>query len=126
MIFSGKNKPIPNLAIKIDGELAYEVEKTKLLGVIIDKKPSWKEHISYISGKIARGIGAIVKARKYLLKDYLINLSDSFVYPYLSYCNHVWGSTCVIHLNFIIVLQKRVVRVIAGIKPRSPTDYVFK
>ena len=45
MIFSDKNKPISNLAIKIDGELVNEVQKTKFLGVIIDKKLSWKEHI---------------------------------------------------------------------------------
>ena len=37
MIFSCKNKHIPNLAIEIDGELVNEVQKTKFLGVIIDK-----------------------------------------------------------------------------------------
>ena len=67
MIFSSKNKPIPNLAIEIDGELVNGVQKTTFLGVIIDKQLSWKEHISYISGKIARDIGVIVKAKKYLL-----------------------------------------------------------
>ena len=37
MVFSGKNKPNPNLAIGIDGESVNEVEKTKFLGVIIGK-----------------------------------------------------------------------------------------
>ena len=121
-----KNKPSPNLAIKIDGESMNEVKKTKLLGVIIDKRLSWKDHISYISGKISRGIRVIVQARKYLLKISLINLYYSFIYPYLIYCSHVWGSTCATYLNSLVILQKRVVRIIAGIKPRSPTDHVFK
>ena len=29
MVFYGKNKPNPNLAIRIDGELVNEVDKTK-------------------------------------------------------------------------------------------------
>ena len=91
MVFSGKNKPNPNLVIRIDGKSMHKVEKTKFLGVIIDKRLSWKDHISYISGKIARGIGVIAKARKYLLKNSLINLYYSFIYPYLIYCNHVLG-----------------------------------
>ena len=37
MVFSGKNKSNPNLAMRIDGESVNEVEKTKFLGVIIDK-----------------------------------------------------------------------------------------
>ena len=125
MIFSGKNKPHPNITIKIDGKLLDETKKTKFLGVIIDKDLSWKNHISYVCGKIARGIGVIVKARRYLLKESLINLYYSFVYPYLIYCNHIWGSTCATYLNSLVVLQKRVIRIIAGIKPRSHTGNVF-
>ena len=78
MVFSSKNKSDLNLVIRIDGESVNEVKKTELLDVIIDKWLSWKDHISYISGKIARGIGVIVKDRKDLLKNYLINLYHSF------------------------------------------------
>ena len=80
--------------VNIDGEAISETSKTKFLGVIIDNRLCWKDHILYISGKIARGIGVILKARKYLMKDSLITLYYSFVYPYLIYCNHVWGLSC--------------------------------
>ena len=40
-----------------------EVNKSKLLDVIIDNKLSWKDHISFVCRKVARGIGIITKAR---------------------------------------------------------------
>ena len=36
----------------IDGENIDEVEKTKFLGIIIDNKLNWKNHISHITGNV--------------------------------------------------------------------------
>ena len=126
MIFSSKNKPHPDMNINIDGEIINETSKTKFLGVIIDNKLSWKDHILYISGKLARGTGVILKARKYLMKETLISLYYSFVYPYLIYCNHVWGLACKTYMNTLFLLQKRIIRIIAGVNRRSHTDPIFK
>ena len=131
MIFSSKNKPHPDMNINIDGEIINETSKTKFLGVIIDNKLSWKDHILYISGKLAKGTGVILKARKYLMKETLISLYYSFVYPYLIYCNHVWGGgggglACKTYMNTLFLLQKRIIRIIAGVNRRSHTDPIFK
>ena len=48
---------------------------------------------SFMPGKIARGIGMIIKARHCLNKNALLTLYYSFIYPYLIYCNVVWGWT---------------------------------
>ena len=70
MIFSKKKSPQRvSIELKIDGEKLSEIDKTKFLGVIIDNKLSWKEHVNYICGKIARGIGVIIKARAFLNKN---------------------------------------------------------
>ena len=37
--------------INVDGEIINETIKIKFLGVIIDNKLSWKEHILYKTGK---------------------------------------------------------------------------
>ena len=39
-------------------------------------------------------VGVIIKARKVLQKGSLISLYYSFIYPYLIYCNQIWGSAC--------------------------------
>ena len=108
MIFSNKKaKERPSIQLKIDGETLSEVKKTKFLGVVIDNKLSWKDHVNYISGKIARGIGILIKARKFINKDALVTLYYSFIYPYLLYCNHIWGSSCSQNLQRLFVLQKK-------------------
>ena len=55
------NLVLPSASKDID-----EAGNTKFLGVYLDNKMNWKKHISYISGKVARGIGLIIKARKML------------------------------------------------------------
>ena len=126
MLFSGFKKTKPSINLKIEGESISETVKSKFLGVIIDNKLSWKDHIAYISGKIARGIGIILKARKYLLKESLISLYYSFIYSYLIYCNHVWGLACKTHLDSLIKLQKRAIRIIVGVHPRTYTEPLFQ
>ena len=125
MIFT-KKPTRPSLDIRIDGKKINEVNNTKFLGAYIDQKLNWKDHIKYTSGKISRGIGMIIKARKYLNKESLMNLYYSFIYPYLTYCNHIWGATYVTSLRKLVVLQKKVVRIICQVKPRTPTDELFR
>ena len=48
-----------------------ETDPIKFLGVYHDKKLTWKTHISYIAGKIARVIGILIKAMKYFIEDFL-------------------------------------------------------
>ena len=51
--------------IQIDNEEIDRVYQTKFLGVIIDHKIAWKEHVTYVSGKISRSIGILIKARSF-------------------------------------------------------------
>ena len=112
--------------MKIDGELLSEVSKTKFLGVIIDNKLSWNDHVSYISGKIARGIGILIKARAVLNRNTLITLYHSFIYPYYIYCNHIWGSTSDRNLNRLFVLQKKAIRIICQVNRYCHSSPLFK
>ena len=126
MLFKNRGASEKDICLKIENEPITQVKKTKFLGVIIDCNLTWKEHISYISGKIAKGVGILTKTRKFLNKTTLMNLYYTFVYPYLIYCNHVWGSTYTTYFNKIISLQKKAVRIIAGIKPRSDVMNAFQ
>ena len=85
MVFCRSKKFSNNLQLLIEGETLDEVQTTKFLGVIIDNKLTWKYHIDSISGKIARGIGMIIKARQYLNKNGLRSLYYSFIFPYFTY-----------------------------------------
>ena len=97
----------------------------KFFGVAIDWKLTWKGHIALVTGKLSQSIGMISKARRCLnWKSFLISYY-SFIYPYLKYCTHVWGSTYTTNLEKIFVLQKKVLRIMCSIPKRSSTDPLF-
>ena len=118
MVFSKRRTRKTSLKLIIDGESIGEVQNTTFLGIIIDNKLNWKDHISYIAGKDSRGVGMVIKARNYLKRDGLMCLYFSFVYPYFTYCNHIWGSTYKSNL----VLQNKVLRIILHAKPRNSAE----
>ena len=64
IIFTRKKKTRKVLNIRIETEIIHDVHKTKFLGVIVNKKMTWKDHMSFISNKISRGLGMIIKAKK--------------------------------------------------------------
>ena len=113
------------MKIHIDNQDIEEVLSTKFLGVIIDSKLTWKQHISHISGKIARSIGMIIKAKYYLNKNALLTLYYSFVYPYFTYCNHVLGCTYSTNLDNLYRLQKKLIRIISNIRKRESISHIF-
>ena len=101
-----------NMSIQMDGSAINRSSSIKYLGVIIDHKLNWCEHISYVKNKVSKGVGILYKARQYLDKKSLHNLYYSYIYPYLIYCIEVWGSACQTHLHPLFLTQKKIVRII--------------
>ena len=97
------------------------VSSAKFLGVFIDNKLSWVEHINYISRKVSKSIGIIIKARKSFDNDTLLNLYNALILPHISYCIQVWGTAASVHIERLHVLQKKIVRMICGVHPRTHT-----
>ena len=124
MIFSKRHNHA-YVSIKLEGKLITRVSQPKFLGVIIDDKLNWKAHILYISRKISRAISVIIKARN-LGKDALLSLYYTLIFPYLTYCNQVWGSTFKYNINTLNKLQKRAIRIICSAKPNSHTEGLYK
>ena len=120
MLFSKKHSHA-DISIMLEGKLITRVSETKFLGVIIDDKLNWKAHISYISGKISRAIGVIIEAQN-LGKEALLSL----IFPYLTYCNQVWGSTFKYNLNALSKLQKKAIRIVCSMKPYSHTEGLYR
>ena len=54
--------------------------------------------ISYIKNKISKGMGIIIKARKYLNRKSLLDLYHAFVF---------WGNMSNIHLDALVKIIKK-------------------
>ena len=79
----------------------------KYLGILIDNNLSWKYHIDYISSKVSKGIDMIARLRHLVPFATLLNIYHSLIEPYISYGLVAWGQAANIHLNKILILQKR-------------------
>ena len=128
ILFKSHRKKIPlgQFELKINNTSLTAVDSTKFLGVYVDCHLTWKEHIAYIASKIAKNIGVIARTAYILPSSIRIKLYYSLVYPYLSYCNIVWGSTYATRLHRLNVLQKRAIRLVAGVPYSSHTAHIFK
>lgn len=127
MIFRSKTRGIDVVnELFINGVRIDKVEFSKFLGVTIDSKLSWEKHISYVKGKVARGLGILVKARKSLNASTLKTLYYSMIYPHFTYCIEVWGNASSAYINSLFRLQKKTVRIIKSSAFRASTDPIFK
>ena len=99
-----------------------EVNSTKFLEVILTNQLNWKNHLDHICTKIAKNIGIILKARHVFEKHTWLSLYYSLIYPYLTYFIQVWGATYQSHLSKMMILQKKIVRIIHGVPPRTHTE----
>ena len=50
MIFHRKKAVMPNLEMQVDNQDIVQVYTTKFLGVVIDWKLTWKDHIALVTG----------------------------------------------------------------------------
>ena len=127
MIFTPpRNKINHTVDIKIDNSLIEKVDHTKFLGVIVDSKLSWKQHVVYIKGKIHKSIGIINRARHFLNGESLLTLYYAFLYPYLMYCVNIWGGACATTLSQLVRAQKRALRCVFNLPRCSHTGPIFK
>ena len=90
IVFSGR-KRVDNAELKIDNTHIDRVYVTKFLGVLIDDRFTWKQHISNIKVKLSKCVAILYKCNKLLETSSLRVLYCSLFLPYLNYCCEVWG-----------------------------------
>ena len=103
------------LAIRTDSHLIRRLYKSRYLGLIVDDKLSWTEHIAYISAKSRGNIGVMKRSKRNIPNDTLIMLCRTLVEPYLRYCNTTWDNCEAALLNRLQTLQNRAAIVVTGI-----------
>ena len=126
MIFH-RSRIKPNVInrVVIDNHQLTQVNSAKYLGVIIDHKLNWIEHISYVKSKMSKGIGIMFKARQFLTKKALLMLYHAYIYPYMTYCIEVWGCASQTQLNCLFLLQKKIIGIMSFSHYLAHTNPLF-
>ena len=86
---------------------------------------SWKFHIEYVALKISKIIGVIARLRHVVPLCTLLNIYRSLIFSYLSYGLAAWGQAAKTHLQKLLVLQKRVLRLMCFSEPRAHAVSLF-
>ena len=109
MLFYTRQKRvnIDENSIVIDGNIIPFTTNTKFLGTNVDNNLTWKAHINYITTKISKGVGVLLRLSKELTYNILILIYNTILLLYLSYCCITWGFTHPTHINKIFTIQKR-------------------
>ena len=112
MLFTNRARP-DAISITANGQSISEVTETKFLGVILDNKLCWDAHIKYISQKISKSVSILRILKHTFPTNILKTIYHSLIYPYYNYCNLIWGCAASTHLESLVLLQKKCIRLIS-------------
>ena len=130
MLFNGKNTQETKL-VKIDNTFIERVwqkgkEKSfKLVGIMVDEKLKWDEHINYINRKIGYANFMLAKAAKGLNEHNKKLLYSGLIHSHLVYGAPIWGNAQKCHLDKLLKQQKKAIRKIHNLKYRDHTNDYF-
>ena len=115
MVFHASKKSVIYTELQINGNNIERVTQFIFLGLILESNLSWNKHINYISLKVSKAIGILLKSVYPL--SVLLTLYNTLVLPYFNYGILTWGSI-VIEDHHLHKLQKKAVRII------TQSDYI--
>ena len=108
MLFHTRQKRVnieENLIV-IDGNIIPFTTNIKFLGINIDNNLTWKARINYITKKISKGVGVLLRHSEELSYNILILSYNTILLLYLTYCCITWGFTYETYINKISTIKK--------------------
>ena len=106
-----------NYSIIFNNHVIQRIFCTKYLGVFIDDKLSWKEHIKFLTNKINSVIGVLYRNCSLLPISCKRCSFFALVHSHLTHCIEVYANTTKSNLNSLIIKCNSLLRVIQC-KPR--------
>ena len=142
------------IVIEVDNMEVEETKSEKLLGVIINNKLTWQEHLhgetwrkgdenaTGLIPQLSQRVGILKRMSKYMNKKRLELFTNSIFYSKLNYCLPVFGHVFGLEMykytssrarpftkednRKIQVLQNKVMRLITGMEKATPTTTLLK
>ena len=112
MLVHRKNQN-PLLSLYINDNKIDQVKSMKYLGVKIDEKLHWDEHIKSIESKLSQACGFTARLRHFVDQQCLRTLYYGHAYSHLQYAILAWGSSTKTRLNKLNVLHNRLIRLMS-------------
>lgn len=129
MVFRNKKADYQNniqqFRIWYNGSLIERQTSQKYLGLIIDDKLNWIEHVDKVKREILPYLFVIRRTVKYVDQRVLWMVYNSYILPRLTYLSPIWMCAPQYKLNELKVLQNKVVKSIKTLHWRHPTHELY-
>lgn len=125
MLISNLPNNETNSRIVFGGQDLLLTDCSTFLGVRLDNKLKFDNHISHVVGKLSKNIGIFSRIRHNMTQKARHSYYYSFIFPYLSYNVIFWGKTHDCYLEPIVLLQKRMIRLMKNADYLAHTDPLF-
>jgi hypothetical protein len=113
MIFFPKNKIIPNpYPLMVKGCEVERVKNAKYLGLVLDEKLKFDEHIAYIKSKISPFLAMLRRTNRILPETTKLSVYYSYIHCHLLSLLPVWGHTANNRLEELERYQNKALRLI--------------
>ena len=110
MIFSNIKLNLSSFSASIANVPIEQTTTARFLGVLVDNKLTWKQHITALQVKMTRNSSILLKLKGILPLDVLKTLYHCFVQSHLNHCPLVWGLGNKCTLARLFTAQKRAIR----------------
>ena len=104
------------LNLNLRGSSIENVESFKYLGVLLDERLTWDQHVDFLCKKVSKRLGVLRRASEFLDIPSRKLLYYALILPIFDYCDVVWGNCSITLSNRTQVLQNRAGRLILGIR----------
>jgi hypothetical protein len=110
--------------IGYDNKTTEEVLTTKSLSLQTDNNLNWKKHIEYIIPKLSSACFAMRTVTQLLKADTLKQVYFAYFHSIMSYGVIFWGNST--DSKRVFIIQKKIIRLMAGVKRRVSCRELFK
>lgn len=112
-----------DLVVRYSDNFTSFKTSTTFLGIHLENNLKWSLHIDSVSKKLNSSFYAIYRLRDSIPIKALLNVYYSLVYSHLAYNILLWGNSS--DARRVFILQKRILRMIFKIAPRSSCRPLF-
>jgi hypothetical protein len=116
--------PKSDLNVTYNNVNLENVQSEKLLGVVVDNRLTWQDHVGKTYKTIGTNIALMRRILKYLPHETRIMYYKAFIQPHIDYCNTIWGQST--HVTKLHIRQKMALRLIMNVPRLTHSAPLFE
>ena len=103
-----------------------ESKTQKYLGLLLDHRLKFTEHIDYIKKKVSKRIGAMYRSKKLLPLKYRKMFANALMLPQFDYLDIIWNKASKTKLTELDIIYKKVAKIALDFDIQERSVLVYK